>query len=201
LGAGGDAGRAAALLGEALALSRELGDEPGVVAALFDLALMAQYRGEPARAVALVEEGLALSRRLSPGAGQTALGLFRRGLLAYLQGQPDRAEGALRQALSRYRDLAQAVSMAACLAVLAMLASTRGQAARAARLFGAAERHYESVQQDAAPPRHRDDYERRVAAAKAALGEAAFAAAWAAGAALPLEQAVADALAAAPDPA
>jgi non-specific serine/threonine protein kinase len=199
-GARSDPGRAATLLGESVALLRELGDERGVAATLSALGIAVHFRGEPERAVALVEEGIALGRRLPDGAGPTALGLRRLGVLAYLQGRPVRAAGLLRQALGRIRDLGWPGEVALCLTYLAMLAGARGRAARAARLFGAAERLDESVQQDVAPPgfRFRDDYDRRVAAARAALGEEAFAAAWAAGRAMALEDAVAFALAAAP---
>jgi tetratricopeptide (TPR) repeat protein len=205
---GGPPGRAAALLGESLALHRELGNERGVVGALYALGMLAHFRGEPARAVAHLEEGLAHSRRLGLGAGLIALGLFHLGLLAYLQGQPDRAEGLARQALALRRDLAQAVGrpgglggggMGVCLALLAGVASAQGRAGRAARLFGAAERGAESLQQKVVLPRFRDDYDRAVAAARAALGEDAFAAAWAAGRAMAPEDAVAYALADAPD--
>jgi non-specific serine/threonine protein kinase len=203
---GGDAGRAAALLGEALALRRELGDERGVASALLSLGMVAHFQGEPERAVALVEEGLALSRRVGASAGPVALGLRRLGLLAALQGRPDRAEGLLRQALTLYRDMAPEpasmtapVGMAACLAVLACVASAQGRARRAARLFGAAERALESLPHVPAPSRHREAYQRAVAAARAALGEAAFAAVRAAGRAMALEDAVDYALADDPD--
>jgi non-specific serine/threonine protein kinase len=197
--AGGEPGRAAALLGEGLALHRALGDERGIASALLTLGLLAHDQGEPARAVALVEEGLALARRLGPGAGPIALGLRNLGLLAYLQGQPERAEGLTRQALALHHDQAQARGMVWGLATLALVASARGRAGRAARLFGAAERLFGYSRPMDVPPRYRDDYDRAVGAARARLGEAAFAGAWAAGRAMALEDAVAYALADAPD--
>jgi non-specific serine/threonine protein kinase len=67
---------------------------------------------------------------------------------------------------------------------------------RAARLFGAAEALRERV--GAAPhPPWRAEHERWMATAWVELGEEAFAAAWAEGRALSLDQAIADALAAA----
>jgi hypothetical protein len=77
-----------------------------------------------------------------------------------------------------------------------------GQPARAARLFGA-----EAAARAGAPIATMEPWAAAqaarsataVAAARAGLGAAAFAAAWATGAALPLEQAVADALEDAPD--
>ena len=72
---------------------------------------------------------------------------------------------------------------------------------RAARLFGAAAA-LRATLSDAAPrgfslglaPQSCDEYERQVAATRAALGAEAFAAAWAAGMALTPEQVRADAL-------
>jgi hypothetical protein len=61
-------------------------------------------------------------------------------------------------------------------------------------LFGAAARVRAAIG-SIVPRRNLDQYERDVAAARAALGEAAFDAAWAAGQALTIDQAVAEALA------
>jgi hypothetical protein len=73
------------------------------------------------------------------------------------------------------------------------LAALQGQVERAARLFGATEAALSAVHGtfDAVD---RMDYERHVAAARDQLGEEAFAAAWAEGRAMTLEQAVAYAL-------
>jgi DNA-binding NarL/FixJ family response regulator len=69
----------------------------------------------------------------------------------------------------------------------------RGQAERAARLYGAAAALRERV--DALVAQwERPAHERRLAAVRATLGPAAFDAAWAAGAALPLPAAIAEAL-------
>jgi hypothetical protein len=69
------------------------------------------------------------------------------------------------------------------------MAQMQGQPLKAARIFGAAEALRVA---SAAPlwPVERVHHDRRVAALRATLGEAAFAAAWAAGRALPLAQAV-----------
>jgi hypothetical protein len=67
------------------------------------------------------------------------------------------------------------------------------QLERAARLCGAAAALREAI---GAPlsAAERTDFDRTVAAVRAALGEEAFAAVWACGQALPLEQAIAEAL-------
>jgi hypothetical protein len=72
----------------------------------------------------------------------------------------------------------------------AHVAGAEGDAERAARLFGAAEALREALGAPL-PPVERAHYDRSVAATRAALGEEAFAAAWAEGRALSLEQAIA----------
>jgi hypothetical protein len=80
--------------------------------------------------------------------------------------------------------------MAYSLEGFAFLAAARGQAARAARLFGAVESFRESVGSRRPPL---PDRERVVAEARAQLGGDAFAAAWAAGRTMTLVQAIAEA--------
>src|SRR5437879_6924151 len=67
------------------------------------------------------------------------------------------------------------------------------QAERAARLFGAAEALRAAIDTPLAPG-ERADYDRYVAATHAALGQEAFAAAWEAGRAMTLDDAMAFAL-------
>jgi hypothetical protein len=76
---------------------------------------------------------------------------------------------------------------------LAAIAAAQGAGERAARLWGAAEalREQTSLPKDALV---NQDYERWMAAARTRFDAATFAAAWAAGRALTLEQAIAAAL-------
>jgi DNA-binding NarL/FixJ family response regulator len=73
------------------------------------------------------------------------------------------------------------------------------QHTRAARLWGAADALSEAI--GAPPPRHADRAQDAIAATRRGLGEETFAAAWAEGRALSLDEAVAEALQAIPDPA
>jgi hypothetical protein len=75
------------------------------------------------------------------------------------------------------------------LAQLAAVAAAQGQPLKAARLLGAA-----AVLHEASANPQRLDHDRQAADLRAALGEAAFAAAWAEGRAMPLEAAVSLAL-------
>jgi hypothetical protein len=83
--------------------------------------------------------------------------------------------------------------MADSLEQLAMVAGVAQDSERAARLFGAATAQREA-EQVPLPTVERTDIEAAVAPARAALGEEAWAAAFAAGRALSLEEAAAEAL-------
>jgi hypothetical protein len=95
------------------------------------------------------------------------------------------------RAISRLRQFASFLCFP-CLEGLAAVASGEEQAEQAARLFGAAEALRESMGTPL-PPVYRACHERHVAAARRACGAAAFAAAWAVGRALSLDEAVAEA--------
>jgi hypothetical protein len=82
----------------------------------------------------------------------------------------------------------------------ASLALACGQPTRAARLMGAAEAVREDQEMPLEPVYRRDVYDALLASARAALDRESFAAAWAEGRTMSLEQAVAYALEA-PDPA
>jgi hypothetical protein len=81
------------------------------------------------------------------------------------------------------------------LSAFAALARGRRRWARAARLLGAADAGLERLGGVLAEPLGQQQQERALAAARAQLGEPAFAAAYAAGRALALDEAVAEALA------
>jgi hypothetical protein len=76
---------------------------------------------------------------------------------------------------------------------LAAVATAAGEHERAARLCAAAEALPESARA-LIPRAERAEYDRAVAAVRARLGDPAVAAAWAAGQAMPLEEAIAEAL-------
>jgi predicted ATPase/DNA-binding CsgD family transcriptional regulator len=110
------------------------------------------------------------------------------------QGEGERALTLFTEGLSLFADLGDRRMVALALDGLAGLAGRWHGAECAARLFGAA-----AAMQDASglslEPAFWDVRERDVAAVRALLKEDAFAAAWAAGATLPLDQAIAEAAA------
>ncbi len=92
---------------------------------------------------------------------------------------------------TRHRVFCKA-GIALCLAGLAMEAAMQEQRERAARLYGAA--HAVMPADARLSPLDRAHYDRTITAIGAQLDEVTFAEAWAAGRALTLEQAIAEAL-------
>jgi predicted ATPase/transcriptional regulator with XRE-family HTH domain len=188
----GDLERAAARLEESLALMREVGDRRGIAVALGNLGAVALYQGDLERAAASTEEALAFFRQVGDR-DSSAVCLRNMGKVARRQGEGARAEALQREALALFRELGDPLRSAEGLELLASTAGATGQWERAARLLGAAAALREPL--DTLPlAQDRADVEQAVAPARAALGEDAWAAAFALGQALSLEEAIAYAL-------
>jgi predicted ATPase/DNA-binding SARP family transcriptional activator len=175
---------------QALAAFTELGDAEGAADAELNLGVAAMYQGEHEAAAA----ALARSRELAEQVGfreGVAWALHERGLLAVRRGEPN-APVLLYQALDIHRDLGDRWRVASVLDDLAAtaLAEQPPDAARAARLLGAAQHIREAIG-TAIAPCERADHARTEASARAALGEAAFDRLAQAGAAEPLDNALA----------
>jgi hypothetical protein len=97
------------------------------------------------------------------------------------------------QSLTLFHALDDSYGAARCLDGLASVACALNAHGRAARLAGAAAALRESLGTPL-PPIDRVVVEHDMARARAQLGDAAFAAAWAAGMALPVHQAISEAL-------
>jgi hypothetical protein len=115
------------------------------------------------------------------------------GYIAQRQGDAAQAREFFTEALALCREIGAQRQLAFSLAGLAGVASLIGQSERAARLFGATEALAELRQEQPTAP-HRIERERNVALARVQLDEATFAAAWAEGREMSLEQAIAYAL-------
>jgi predicted ATPase/class 3 adenylate cyclase len=190
----GDHAAGLGLLAEARPLWQAVGDRSGGAWLLELAGDVARARGDLPRAAALYEESLATWREL--GSRQHAALLLRQlGQVATRQDAPERATALLRTSLAELLEVGDRAGIALCLVGLAAAAERRP--IRAARLLGAAEARCEALGLRLWAV-ERDEWARTTARARAQLGEAAFAAAWTAGQALPLEQAVAYALEDAP---
>jgi len=188
----GDAARATALCAESLALFRALDEGVGIGYCLNNLALAAHLQGDAARAAALCAEGLAVFEEVGDPWGRAEV-LASAGIVARARGDLDGAGAACAESLALARAGGPRWLVVSAVEGLAGVAGARGAAARAARLWGAAAAARAAL---GAPPwpAFRAAHAADLAATRTALGEAAFAAAWAAGQALSLDEASAAAL-------
>lgn len=177
---------------EALAIRREMGDRQGVATALGQLANVAWRQGDHAQARRHREESLALWRAMGSRPGVIhSLGAL--GHLARDQGAYEDARAYYTESLQVRQEFGDLYTLIQALEDFAELAAAEGEWARMTRLFGAAEAQRQGMA-NPLQPRERAEYERYLSQARTALGEAAVAAAWEAGQAMPLEQAILSAL-------
>jgi predicted ATPase/transcriptional regulator with XRE-family HTH domain len=177
---------------QSLTLYREVGSRGGLAVTLGNLGLLAQDQGEPVRAIALCEESLKLWRELDDLWG-IAWSLNILGHVAQRQGDDQRASALLIESLPLAWQRGDRAGVAWCLEGLASVAWAQEQPRRAARLFGAAEALRQTIGVPL-PPVERANYKPSLARVCTLLDEATFAAAWAEGQVLTLEQAMAEAL-------
>jgi predicted ATPase/transcriptional regulator with XRE-family HTH domain len=183
--------RAAELADQCAASYRELGDQMGVAYTLDTLGMAAYKQGDYPRAAGEIAAGLQLLRELGDQMG-VAMALTDLGAVAQAQGESARAAELHAEALALSWKMGDKRRLAFCLEGLAF-ANVGGRCDEAARLLGAAEALREAIGSPL-PPSERAEYERAVLAARSVCGgDAAFAAAWAAGRALPLEDLVREA--------
>jgi predicted ATPase/class 3 adenylate cyclase len=175
-----------------LALAQALRDPWSYATALAQLGSLAKAQGDYAQAAKRYQEWLALCRELGHKQFES-WGLWSLGSVAQSQGNVQQATEFYQESLARFRDEGDKGGVAACLEGMAWVAGTQGNAARVVRLFGAAATIRAAMDNPPYPEEQRD-YERQLDAARAQLGEEVYAAAWAAGRELTLEQAIAEAL-------
>jgi predicted ATPase/transcriptional regulator with XRE-family HTH domain len=178
-------------LEESMALQHQLSGQTSAFT-LNSLGTLALRQGEYAQARAYFDEGLAICR----DAGNATLGHW---LLAHL-GYVVLREGDEAQARARFDAVLQLFLAAGItsgvvytLEGLASLATRQSEPERAVRLLAWADMAREAID-DARPPVEQADVDRDLAAIRSQLDEALFAAAWAAGQAMTIEQAIAEAL-------
>ncbi|HLJ78016.1 MAG TPA: tetratricopeptide repeat protein [Acidobacteriaceae bacterium] len=188
----GDYASARLLHQEALAISRALGDRSAVAASLGNQGMLAYLQGDYASARALFEAALVIVREIGNRAWE-AWNLQNIGCVTTAQGDHISARPQYVESLQIYRDLGDRQGVASSLEAFAGLNAREDRLEPAARIWSAAERLREEI---GAPihPVNRQEYDREAAAARKALGDEAFTAAWAAGRGMTWEEAVAYAL-------
>ena len=194
----GDYGRATKLFEEALALAREVGNKEVMAVAGYYLGRAAWAQGEYGQATKQFEAVLALGRE-EQNNFSISTALYGLGQVARSRGDYASAHALHAEALALRREINDPWRITFSLDALATLAAVQNQMEpsplrseglrRAARLFGAAAAVYDQIRLTR-PPIERAEHDQAVAAARAALGEEAFAAAWEEGKAMTLEQVV-----------
>ena len=156
---------------------------------------IAWRQGDYTQVVTLQREAVSVAREAAC-TGCTGRALYNLGRAALEQRDLALARGCLTESLALWRERGERQGIVQCLEGLAAAASGEGQPEglrRAARLWGAAAAARQAVGLHM-PPLDRTAYDRQVAAARAQCDEAAWETAWAEGQAMPLEQAITDAL-------
>jgi non-specific serine/threonine protein kinase len=185
-------------LEESVRLARKIGNPLLLATVLTTAGLMAAIRRDTVAAYARLEESVALFDQID----DKRFANFARSELAHLLRRYGEYAKALRlygETITAWVELGHLGAVAHQLESLAMIATVQRQARRAAKLLGAAEALRETV----ASPMHdaeREEYDRAVVAVRDQLDAATFAAAWAAGRAMTLAEAVAYALEDKPTP-
>jgi predicted ATPase/DNA-binding CsgD family transcriptional regulator len=176
---------------ESLPLLRRSGEEQTVPLVLVWLGSVSLVDGEREHATRMFEEALVLARQRGDRLG-TNIALYSLAQTALSEANFGPAARFLEEGLPSSRQMGDQANLSYFLEGLAVVAGARGEALRAARMLGAANGSMEAA---GAPVYNyympdRTLYERSLAAARARLGEEAFAAALAEGRAMTPEQAV-----------
>jgi tetratricopeptide (TPR) repeat protein len=184
----GDLDGAARVAAEALAMSRTVRPRYWITYALYWHGRVAQARGDIAAARAAFDEGVTLG--LEDGYNQPIAHLATmRGRLALAEGDSGQALGWFAVALPPLKQMKNHWSSIILVEDLARITAERGEAERAARLLGAVANLREEA--GAAPlPLEREAMDRIAASVRGALGPAAYVAAFQAGQALSLTEAL-----------
>jgi predicted ATPase/DNA-binding CsgD family transcriptional regulator len=181
-----------ALCQEGLEIFRRLEDQPGMAQAFNILGELARLAGDDEAASRYYEECLATVKqtgeRLREGMSYGNLSF-----IAYHRAQYQTAEMYSKQALRIYQEMGNEYGMVTNLAILAGPTAALGASQRAARLLGASQallERYEVQHQPSDAP----EIQRYIAAVQSQLGAQDLQAAWQAGSAMTLQEAISYAL-------
>src|SRR5215204_3562570 len=188
----GDLKRATQLYEEGIDLFKERGDRLGLAMSLGNLGLVMYSRGDLGRAAEFTEEGVSLLRELGAEA-HTAVGLCNLGWIVLLQNDVGKAADLFEESLRQSSDTGMEPVVLTALEGCACTAGARGEARRAARLWGAAQ----ALQEARGIPRDTDwlaEADALIYDVCSGLGEEAWEEALAEGRVLTIEEAVSYAL-------
>jgi predicted ATPase/Tfp pilus assembly protein PilF len=187
-----DSDRATELYEETMDLFRKQGDKQSLAYCLNNLAMVVYSQGDLGRAAQLTEESVALLRELGARGG-VALGLCNLGWMALLQDRLDRTADLYRESLSLSWDTGLNQLVQSALEGFACVAGAKGDAERAARLWGAAQALLEAKD----IPRDDDflvEADTRISVVRSGMTDEEWEEAWGKGRAMTLDEAVSYAL-------
>ncbi len=177
------------LLEECLAVSREIGFKEGVAASFWLSGQVTLGQGDLATARSLAEKSVALYKEMGHRYG-TAESLAALGKVLASSGDYAAAYARYEESLAISGELGEQWVIAVYLVGLGEVVAAQRQLAWAVQLWGAAEAIRDAIGVPI-PPVELADYERSLSAARAHLGERAFAAAWSQGRSMTPQQALA----------
>jgi predicted ATPase/transcriptional regulator with XRE-family HTH domain len=176
-------------LEESLSGFREANSLSGIESALNRLGDLARYQGDYDRAGMLYRESLALYRSMNDMDEIPSL-LHNLGYVAQHHGDNSQALALFKEGLAIQVKLGNQAGIAECLVGIAGVFVALGHAEEGARLFGAAELLFETLEL-VLWPANRIEYDRNLALLQEAIDETILASAWQAGRAMSIEQTVA----------
>jgi predicted ATPase/serine/threonine protein kinase len=185
----GDLARAHAQLEECLAISREVGYKRNIGLSLHLLGLVANLQGDVTTARSLEEESLVLFKEVGER-GSIARVSGSLGFILFSQGDYAAARTLMEESLEIFRELDFKWDIAGCLEELAVVVAAQGESVRAVWFLSAAQALREAIGTPL-PSVSQGMHQFTMASTRTQLGEQAFAAAWAKGRTIPLEQALA----------
>jgi tetratricopeptide (TPR) repeat protein len=187
----GDLDHAEAISAESLAGCQALGDAQGIGSALINLAEVALWQGDLTAAAERAEEARQVLQALGDdrAAAEACYGLAS---VARARGDDRRAASLFGESLILAQGVDDKLQVADALEGVATIAVRQGQAERTAQLLGAATALRDRMEAPVAAHR-RAVLADSIAASRAALGHAAFVAAWNVGQAWTMEQAAREA--------
>lgn len=189
---GGNAARAREETEDVLDQFRALGDRYSEVTALTTLGNIAQSQGDLKEAALRFGEGLAIARQ-SGNVRHQALCLCNLAQIARLEGDRDQAAAHFRDSIALARHLGIRENILYGLAGIGGISLDRREFERAARLLGAAAALAAGMAAEL-QPMEQAQFDRDVAAVRSALAYTEYSQEWAAGWALSVDEAVAEAL-------
>lgn len=189
----GEMGKAVDLAVEGVAIARRFEESTELAFSLGALGVARMAAGDFENAKEPLEESAALCRRLGDG-WLLSFPLGNLAVMDFHAGDYEGAQSLIEESIRALRGLVDIWLLSNSLAYLAVILAARDRARLAVTIFGATEAMRDAVGQEEVYAHYRADYEWGVETAQNALGEEAFAAAWAKGRAMDAEEAISFAL-------